>query len=104
MTELCPTCGQVKPPAGLAASLTPGELDALSAWWHMGTVKRAADLLSRSERTVINQLYSARNRNRVHTTVELVQLYLGSLRSVSELIMQHNESRTEATHRIRKAA
>jgi hypothetical protein len=79
-------------------------LDALSAWWHMGTVKRAADLLSRSERTVINQLYSARNRNRVHTTVELVQLYLGSLRSVSELIMQHNENRAEASHRIRKAA
>lgn len=102
--DLCPTCGQVKPPVGQAKVLTPGELDALSAWWHMGSVRRAADLLSRSERTVINQLYSARIRNNVHTTLELVQLYLGSLRSVSDLLMQHNQSGAEARHRIRKAA
>jgi len=71
--------------------LTAGEMDALSAWWHTGSVKRAADLLSRSPRTVINQLYAARIRNGVHTTHELLQLHLGSLRTMSQLLTQHND-------------
>lgn len=76
-----------------AAILPPSELDALSAWWHTGTIRSAANLLSRSERTVINQLYRARNRNNVHTTLELGQLYLGELRSMSHLVTQHNSRR-----------
>jgi hypothetical protein len=76
--------------------LTDAELDAVSAWWHMGTIKRAADLLSRAERTVINQLYSARIRNNLHTTLELAQMYMGDLRTVSQLVAQHNKSRREA--------
>lgn len=88
----CPACGQVMPNLKRAAELTPGELDALSAWWHMGSVKRAADLLSRAERTVANQLYKARIRNDVHTTLELAQMYFGSLRSMGDLLTQHNST------------
>lgn len=92
MTETCSACGQVLPNATVAP-LTPAELDALSAWWHMGSVKAAADLLSRAERTVVNQLYKARIRNDVHSTTQLVQLYMGQLRSRSDLIAQHNVTR-----------
>ena len=89
MSALCPTCGQPIPEARPRAILPAGELDALSAWWHMGTIKAAADLLSRAERTVINQLYSARTRNNLHTSLELAQLYMGALRSRSELLASH---------------
>jgi DNA-binding CsgD family transcriptional regulator len=95
VSNLCPSCGQVLPKAK-GDPLTPAELDALSAWWHMGTVKRAADLLSRSERTVVNQLYTARNRNGVHTTVQLAQLQFGKMRSLPELMAQHNSARKAA--------
>ena len=93
--NVCPQCGQALPNA-TRATLTDAELDALSAWWHMGSTRRAADLLSRAERTVVNQLYSARIRNNVHTTVALLPLYLGSLRSMSELMTQHKVRREEA--------
>jgi DNA-binding CsgD family transcriptional regulator len=96
VSKFCPACGQVMP--GVAGrSMTPAELDALSAWWHTGSTKKAADLLSRSERTVINQLYNARIRDSVHTTLELLQLHIGELRTIGELITQHNYS-------VRKAA
>lgn len=72
-----------------AAPLSSAELDALSAWWHTGSIRAAADLLSRSDRTVINQLYAARIRNNVHRTVALLPLYLGRLRSVSDLVTSH---------------
>jgi DNA-binding CsgD family transcriptional regulator len=90
--NVCPSCGQSMS-SGESAPLTPAELDALSAWWHTGTVRKAAALLSRSERTIVNQLYSARIRNKVHTTLELVQLHLASLRSMPDLIESHNISR-----------
>lgn len=96
MNPVCPTCGQTRPDQDGAASLPESELEALSAWWHTGTSKRAADLLSRSQRTIVNQLYSARIRNNVHTTAELVPLYIGSLRSMRELITSHNVRRREA--------
>jgi DNA-binding CsgD family transcriptional regulator len=89
MAQFCPTCHQEWTPPERKI-LTPAELDALSAWWHTGSIKRAADLLSRAERTVINQLYSARIRNNVHTTLELVQLHLGELRTMGDLVTQHN--------------
>jgi DNA-binding CsgD family transcriptional regulator len=94
--ELCPTCGHPLAPAK-GRALTDAELDALSAWWHTGTIKRAADLLSLSQRTVINQLYGARIRNGVHTTLELLQLHIGQLRTMSELVTSHKS-------KIRKVA
>lgn len=93
--DLCPHCGQVMPNA-VGSPITEGELEALSAWWLTGTVKKAADLLGRSQRTVVNQLYSARNRNGVHTTLELLQLHIGQLRSRSDLITKHNVRAKEA--------
>ncbi len=96
MTRQCPSCGQMMPGA-VGRSLTSAELDALSAWWHTGTIKRAADLLSRSERTVINQLYSARIRDDVHTTIELVQLHVGELRTMSDLLTSHKVATREAS-------
>lgn len=96
MSKECPTCGQLMPGSG-NTELTPAELDALSAWWHTGSIKRAADLLSRSERTVINQLYRARIREDVHTTLELLQLHIGELRTMSDLVRSHKVT-------LRKAA
>lgn len=92
----CPTCGQPMPSGRGAAPLSSAELDALSAWWHTGSIRAAADLLSRSQRTVINHLYAARIRNNVHATVELLPLYLGRLRTMSELLTQHNQRGKEA--------
>ncbi len=96
MTDLCQSCGQMMPGA-VGRSLTPAELDALSAWWHTGTIKSAADLLSRSERTVINQLYSARIRDDVHTTLELVQLHVGELRTMNDLLASHKVATRKAS-------
>lgn len=93
--SVCESCGQPVASGG-AAPLTSAELDALSAWWHTGSARRAADLLSRSPRTVVNQLYSARIRNDVHKTAHLIPLYLGSLRSMGELLTSHNQSRRKA--------
>ena len=95
MNETCPTCGQLMPDKS-SKPLTPAELAALSAWWHTGSMKRAAQLLSRSERTVINQLHNARIRNGVHTTLELLQIHIGELRSMNDLITQHNVARRHA--------
>lgn len=96
MSKQCPTCGQPLPGSARTA-LSPAELDAVSAWWHMGTVKGAARLLSRAERTVINQLYNARIREDVHTTLELAQLHMSQLRSMSDLVTSHKVT-------LRKAA
>jgi DNA-binding CsgD family transcriptional regulator len=91
----CPTCGQHVESTG-AAPLTPAELEALSAWWHTGNIKRAAALLHRSPRTLRNQLYRARIRNNVHQSVQLVPLYLDSLKPLGDLITSHNFSRRKA--------
>lgn len=94
---LCPTCGQSMPEnLRSRAALTDGELDALSAWWHTGSVRKAADLLSRADRTIVNQLYSARIRDGVHTTLELVQVHMGELRTMRELLGSHNSTRRKA--------
>lgn len=89
MSKHCPACGQLMP-GSVGRGMTDAELDALSAWWHTGTIKAAADLLSRAERTIINQLYNARIRDDVHTTLELAQLHLGELRTMGDLLAQHN--------------
>jgi DNA-binding CsgD family transcriptional regulator len=93
--NLCPTCGQ-EVPGERGSALTPAELDALSAWWHTGSIKKAADLLSRSERTVINQLYNARIRDGVHTTLALLQLHIGELRTMGQLLRSHNQTGRKA--------
>ena len=96
MSQVCRTCGHILPALEGVPALPVRELEALSAWWHLGTTKSAADLLSRSERTVINQLYSARRRNGLHTTGDLVPLYLGGLRTMAQLVTSHNVNRRKA--------
>lgn len=95
MTQECPTCGNplLEPSSN---TLSPAELDALSAWWHMGSIRAAANLLSRSERTVINQLYKARIRDGVHTTSALLRLHMAEIRTKSELIRSHKYSGRKA--------
>jgi hypothetical protein len=94
MGERCEACGQPLPTSGKV--LTPHELDALSAWWHTGSVKGASDMLGLTERTITNQLYSARARYGFHKTTELVQLHFGQLRTRDDLIRSHNQRRAAA--------
>lgn len=94
MTDVCPTCGQLMPKP--AKVLTPHELDALSAWWHTGSVRGAANMLGVAERTITNQLYSARIRHDLHKTVELVRLHFSELRSADELMRSHNQRKAAA--------
>lgn len=53
--------------------LTPGQIDALAAWWDRGSVTGAAEALGLSVQTVKNQLHEARLRMRVATTPLLLQ-------------------------------
>lgn len=76
--------------------LTDAQLDALSAWWHGGSIRAAAVLLRRSERTIINHLYAARIRNNLHTTDALARRYIGSLRTKQQLLTSHNSGRRDA--------
>ena len=95
MSRECPTCGNplLEPSCN---TLSPAELDALSAWWHTGSIRAAANLLSRSERTVINQLYKARIRDGVHTTGDLLQLHMAEIRTMRDLIRSHKNSGRKA--------
>jgi hypothetical protein len=88
VTEYCDKCGQMLPKP--AKRLTPGELDALSAWYHVGSTKGAARLLGVIEQTVKNQLYTARVRHDVHRTVDLLVAHLDELRSLDELLATHH--------------
>lgn len=85
----CPMCGQpVKVPQ--PDHLTDRELDVLSAWWHFGTVRRAAIVVRVGEQRAKNLLYRARQRNQAHSNDELVTMYLDRLRSRRQLLMSHN--------------
>lgn len=95
MTDLCSSCGQPIP-SGDAKPLSPAEREALSAWWHTGSVDKAAALLSRAPRTVVNQLYSARTRDGVHTTHDLMKLHYADLIPLGDLVTRHNNSGRKA--------
>jgi hypothetical protein len=94
VTEYCDKCGQMLPKP--AKRLTPAELDALSAWFHAGSAKAAAHLLGVIEQTVKNQLYRARVRHDVHHTADLLVVHLEELRSMDELLAQHNPAKRKA--------
>lgn len=76
-------------------SLTPRELDVLSAWWHYRSVQLAAKLIGVGEQRAKNLLARARQRSGVQTNEELVVEHLASIRSVRELV-SHNVRRAEA--------
>jgi DNA-binding CsgD family transcriptional regulator len=97
VTEYCDACGQPLPKQA-TESLPERELIALSAWWATGHYRDAATLAGVAEQTLKNQLHRARIRNGVHSTVEVAQMYLGQLRSLSQLTASHN-SRVAAKRR-----
>lgn len=54
--------------------LTDALLDALAAWWRMGSVTLAADDLGLAVQTVKNQLATARRRSQAETTLDAVKV------------------------------
>ena len=57
--------------------LTDRELQVVSAWWHTGTVKAAAEFLGLAESTVKNTLYSARHKTGHPNTLLLAKAVMG---------------------------
>ena len=92
----CESCGQLLPGAVGERRITEQELNVLSAWWHFHGVGAAARFYGRSEQTIKNQLMSARRRHGIHRTAELAQLYMPQLRTIAELMTQHNSERKAA--------
>jgi DNA-binding CsgD family transcriptional regulator len=95
MGERCDSCGQVIPREA-DGRISDQELNVLSAWWLMHSTRTVARFFGRSEQTIKNQLYDARRRHGIHSTSELAQMYMGRLRTMEELLAQHNESRQVA--------
>jgi DNA-binding CsgD family transcriptional regulator len=89
MIERCPTCGHRLNSGG---RLTPRELDVLTAWWMVGSVKAAAHQAGVGEQRAKNLLSRARNRNGVATNDELLEMHFASVRSLVSERMSHNKS------------
>lgn len=87
--NVCPNCGQLMPTAR-PSELTLRELIAISAWWHTGSVKKAAVLAGVAEQTMKNQLRSARNRSHVTNNLDLASAHIGALWSLAALLESHN--------------
>jgi DNA-binding CsgD family transcriptional regulator len=89
----CPTCQRPYPlEAPQHRPLTEREVDMLSAWYHYRSVKLAAVLIGVGEQRAKNLLASARSKGGVQTNPELVEKYLGQLRSVQALIAERRNS------------
>jgi hypothetical protein len=84
----CPTCQRPFPLVDSYRPLTDRELDALSGWWHYRSVKLTAMLIGVGEQRAKNLLASARSKAGIHSNEELVEKYLGQLRSVADIIAQ----------------
>jgi DNA-binding CsgD family transcriptional regulator len=95
MGERCDSCGQVIPREA-EGRISDQELNVLSAWWLMHSTRTVARFFGRSEQTIKNQLYDARRRHGIHNTSELARLYMGRLRTMEELLAQHNQSQQVA--------
>lgn len=65
--------------------VTDRELEVIAAWWHVGTVKGAAELLSIHEQTAKNLLMTARMRAGATTTLALARMHSVDLPSVAVL-------------------
>ena len=93
MSERCPMCGHLPKQGG---HLTPRELDVLSAWWLVGTVKGAARRVGMGEQRAKNLLRAARIRNRASTNDELLEMHFQAVRSGVASATQHNIGGSEA--------
>lgn len=92
----CPTCGQHMPQPLAENRVTDRELEILSAWWLLHTVRATARFFGLSEQTVKNHLMNARIRNGVHTTSALAQMFMGQLRTMEQLLASHKYQREAA--------
>lgn len=63
--------------------LTPRELDVIAAWWHVGSVKGAAEILNLSEQMAKSTLHTARLRAGVPNNLTLARLFAAKLPSLS---------------------
>ena len=90
--NVCQSCGQPLPRDIGAARLTTQELNVLSAWWHFHSTRAVARFFGRSEQTVKNQLMNARRRHGIHSTAGLAQRYMAELRTMDDLMTQHNST------------
>jgi DNA-binding CsgD family transcriptional regulator len=97
MSERCEACGQTLPsPHASDLRLTDQELNVLSAWWLLQSIRATARFFGRSEQTVKNQLLSARRRNGIRTTPELAMTFMAQLRTMEQLRGLHNVPRRKA--------
>lgn len=92
----CPTCGQPIPQPLADHRLTSRELEILSAWWLLHSVRAAARFFDLSEQTVKNHLFNARIRNGVHTSAALAQIFMAELLTMQQLVASHNNQRRAA--------
>ena len=82
MTDICPTCGQA---IAVTQTLTDRELDVLSAWWHVRSVKTAAVVVGVGEQRAKNLLARIRQRANVATNLEAGMAYASALRSLDSV-------------------
>ena len=92
----CPTCGQRVPQPRADNRLTNRELEILSAWWLLQTIRATARFFDLSEQTVKNHLLNARIRNGVHTSAALASLFMAKLYTMEQLVASHNHQRRAA--------
>ena len=92
--DLCPHCGQEIPDG--ASYLTDRELDVLTSWWMLGSVKEAAADAGVGEQRAKNLLARARIRNGASSNGELLTQHFARVRSKAMERMQHNIRRTAA--------
>lgn len=76
----------------IRGSVTKRELQVIAAWWHEGTVVKAADLLGITEQTAKNQLHTARMRTGAPNTLMLARMFSKDLPSVSKLRQQRKRA------------
>ena len=89
----CPTCGHRRRESG---RLTARELDVLAAWWMVGTVKGAADMIGVGQQRAKNLMARARIRNGTRTNNDLLEMHYAAVRSWAADRMQHNVNREAA--------
>jgi hypothetical protein len=76
--EVCPTCGHV---LVVDAYITDRELDVLSAWWAVRSVKRAAIVAGVGEQRAKNMLAQVRHRAGVSSNLDAALTFVDRLRS-----------------------
>lgn len=90
----CPCCHQLI--LDTPATLTPRELDLLTAWWRLKSVKKAAVAIGVGEQRAKNMLANARNRSHVKSNADLLRLHLDALAAKVEVVVSQTSDRSAA--------